>query len=185
MPQNTEGYEAGEIVKIRLLKSEEEIKNMVVATGSHDPLIDEISDIIAKKHRGCSVASSHVGSMGGIMAIKRGEAHLGGVHMLDEATGVYNIPYIEKYLNKEEIALIECVQRVQGLMVRKGNPKGLKEFSDIAREGISYVNRQRGSGTRILCDYLAKSAGIDTSRIYGYNREEFTPYRRSGFDLSQ
>ena len=174
VPQNAEGVQAGESIQIRLLRSEEEIKNMVVATGSHDPLIDEISDIIAKKHRGCSVASSHVGSMGGIMAIKRGEAHLGGIHMLDEATGVYNISYIERYLNKDDIALIECVQRVQGLMVRKGNPKGFKDFSDIARDGISYVNRQKGSGTRILCDYLAKKAGIDTGRIYGYNREEFT-----------
>ncbi len=173
VPQNSEGVQAGETIRVRLLRSEVEIRNMVVATGSHDPLIDEISDIIARKYKG-SVASSHVGSMGGIMAIKRGEAHVGGIHLLDESTGVYNISYIEKYLNKQDIALIECVQRVQGLMVRKGNPKGFKDFSDIARDGISYVNRQKGSGTRILCDFLAKKAGIDTTHIYGYNREEFT-----------
>jgi putative molybdopterin biosynthesis protein len=174
IPQNSEGAQAGEQVMVRLLRSEAAIKNMVVVTGSHDPLIDEISDILAKTHRGSLVASSHVGSMGGIMAIRRGEAHLGGIHLLDEATGEYNVPYIKKYLDGVDVALIRCVQRVQGLMVRKENPKGIREFADIAREGVSYVNRQKGSGTRILCDYLAKGEGMDTQKIYGYHREEYT-----------
>lgn len=174
VPQNSEGYEAGAAVKVRLLRDVDQIKNTVVVTGSHDPLIDEVAELLSRKHKGSRVASSHVGSMGGIMAIKRKEAHLGGIHMLDESTGAYNVPYIKKYLNADEIVLVECVQRVQGLLVKKGNPKGIREFSDIAEEGISYVNRQKGSGTRILCDYLAKSTGIDSAAVNGYDREEYT-----------
>ena len=174
VPQNREGYEAGNAVQVRLLRAEEDIKNMVVVTGSHDPLIDEVADMLSGKYKDSFVASSHVGSMGGIMAIKRREAHIGGIHMLDESTGTYNVPYIKKYLDEKDIVLIECVQRVQGLLVKKGNPKGIQVFSDIANEGLSYVNRQKGSGTRILCDYLASNANIEHGSVDGYDREEYT-----------
>ncbi|HOJ00155.1 MAG TPA: molybdopterin biosynthesis protein [Anaerolineaceae bacterium] len=172
VPQNLEGYEAGEKVNVHLLRDLEEIKRTLVISGSHDPLLDEVTDIMQRDFPGCTIASSHVGSMGGIMAVKRGEAHLGGTHLLDEETGIYNIPYVKRYFPDGGVVLMECVGRVQGLMVARGNPKGIKGFSDLV--DLSYVNRQKGSGTRVLCDFLAKQNGVDTSLIHGYEREEFT-----------
>ncbi|MGV8026619.1 MAG: molybdopterin biosynthesis protein [Anaerolineaceae bacterium] len=172
IPQDSEGYEAGEKVTVRLTHSLDEIKQMLVISGSHDPLLDEATDIMRRNFPGSNVASSHVGSMGGIMAIKRGEAHLGGIHLLDEATGTYNIPYVRKYFPNGGVVLMECVGRVQGLMVAPGNPRGIKGFHDLV--GIDFVNRQKGSGTRVLCDFLAKQNDVNTSLIHGYDREEFT-----------
>jgi len=172
IPQNTEGYEAGELVNVQLTRSRAEIERTLVITGSHDPLLDEIADILKRQDRASSVASSHVGSMGGITAVKRGEAHLGGIHLLDEASGTYNVPYLRKYFPQGGVVLVECVQRTQGLMVPKGNPLGIREFADIA--GKRYVNRQKGSGTRILCDYLARQNQLDTETVPGYEREEYT-----------
>jgi len=172
VPQNVEGYEPGELVNVRLLRSMEEIERSLVITGSHDPLLDEIADIMKHLWPDSRITSSHVGSMGGILAVKRGEAHLGGVHLLDEASGVYNIPYLRRFFPDGGVVLIECVQRMQGLMVRPGNPLRIKRLSDLV--GASYVNRQKGSGTRILLDYLLKQEGIDPSGISGYAREEYT-----------
>jgi len=172
IPQNTEGYEAGELVNVQLTRSRAEIDRTLVITGSHDPLLDEVADIMKREDRASSVASSHVGSMGGIMAVKRGESHLGGIHLLDEASGTYNIPYLRKYFPQGGVVLVECVQRTQGLMVPKGNPLGIHEFADIA--GKRYVNRQKGSGTRILCDFLARQNTIDANSVWGYEREEYT-----------
>jgi len=118
------------------------------------------------------VASSHVGSMGGIMAVKRGEAHLGGVHLLDEASGEYNRAYIRKYIPEGGVRLVRCVRRSQGLIVTKGNPLEIVGIEDLPR--LRYVNRQKGSGTRILLDYLLTQAGLDAAGINGYEREEIT-----------
>ena len=172
IPQDVEGYEPGESINVWLLRSRAEIARTLVITGSHDPLLDEVADILRRTHSDSQVASSHVGSLGGIMAVKRGEAHLGGIHLLDEASGAYNIPYLKKYFPDGGVHLVECVQRVQGLMVAPGNPKDIRSFSDLP--GKRYINRQKGSGTRILCDHLAKQQGIDTGQIKDYDREEFT-----------
>ncbi len=172
VPQNVEGYEAGEKVRVELLRPMKEIEQTLVITGSHDPLIDEVIDIMRRTWPDSFVASSHVGSMGGIMAVKRGEAHLGGVHLLDEASGEYNLAYIRKYIPEGGVQLVRCVQRSQGLMVVKGNPLGIKGIEDLPR--LRYVNRQKGSGTRILLDYLLKQAGLNSEGIKGYEREEIT-----------
>jgi putative molybdopterin biosynthesis protein len=145
-----------------------------VVIGSHDPLLDIIADLVRRKYHDKYVSSAHVGSMGGIMAIKRGEAHTAGIHLLDEETGEYNISYIKKYLGDEKILLIQGVRRVQGLMLAANNPKNIKGLGDIARDGLKYVNRQKGSGTRILLDYLLRKDNISADDIYGYEREEFT-----------
>ncbi|MGN0447353.1 MAG: molybdopterin biosynthesis protein [Acutalibacteraceae bacterium] len=168
--QNSEGIEAGETVEVRLLKEKSEIENALIVTGSHDPLIDEIRDIMKK--RGLSLSSSHVGSMGAVTAVKGGTAHLGGIHLLDTQTGEYNKSYVEKYFPEKSAKLVKGVGRIQGLMVKKGNPLGIKTFTDITK-GV-YVNRQLGSGTRILCDYLILKYGMDKAEIDGYKNEEFT-----------
>lgn len=172
VPQDAEGYEAGEKVSVRLLRPMAQIRNTLSVVGSHDPLIDEAADILRREDPALSVASSHVGSMGGIFAVKRGETAMAGVHLLDPETGEYNKSYIKRYFPEGGAVLLRCVGRIQGLMTAAGNPLGVKGFEDIAR--LRYVNRQGGSGTRILCDHLLKENGIDPSAIDGYAREEFT-----------
>ncbi len=172
VPQDCEGIEAGEEVAIRLNRPLCEIENTLIITGSHDPLIDEVSDFLAKKGAPFRVCSTHVGSMGAIYAVRDGLAHMGGIHLLDAETGEYNKSYIEKYIPSGNALAVRGVGRVQGLMVKKGNPLGIKEFADI--KNARYVNRQRGAGTRILCDYLLDKNGISADEINGYNNEEFT-----------
>lgn len=172
LPLNSEGIEAGETVQIELLRAENEIKNTIVISGSHDPMIDLIGEIL-RKTSDYYISSSHIGSMGGIMAMLKGEVHIAPVHLLDTITGEYNKSYIEKYFGGG-ISLIKGVKRSQGIMVKKGNPKNIKAISDLAKENITYVNRQKGAGTRILLDFLLQKEKIDSEKIYGYTNEEFT-----------
>ncbi len=174
VPQGTEGYQAGESVRVSLLCPKKKLKNTLVLVGSHDPLLDELADIIHTGDHGMFVSSTHVGSMGGIMAVRRGEAHAAGVHLLDEATGEYNSSYVRKYFPHGGALLVRCVGRSQGLMLQRGNPLGVERFGDIARPGLRYVNRQKGSGTRVLTDYLCRREGVDPESVYGYGREEVT-----------
>ncbi len=174
IPQGCEGLEAGAEVSVRLLRPEHELAHTLVAIGSHDPLLDELADLLHSENREIYMSSSHVGSMGGIMAVRRGETHIAGTHLLDETDGSYNTSYIRKYFPKGGVRLVECVGRTQGLMVQKGNPLSISGIGDLQKQGLRYVNRQKGSGTRILIDYLCKKEEIDTDRIYGYDREEFT-----------
>ena len=172
IPKNSEGYEAGEEAPVELINDMEVIENTIVSIGSHDLIMDYIGSILARK--GVTLSSAHVGSMGGIMALKRGEAHLAPIHLLAEETGEYNRSYIEKYLGTEKVALIKGVKREQGFMVVKGNPKGINSIEDLKRPEVTFVNRQKGSGTRILTDYLLKKAGIDGKEIRGYDRDMTT-----------
>ena len=174
VPQGVEGYEAGEQVQVRLLSREDKLKNTLVVIGSHDPLLDELANLMHLEDGSVYMSSAHVGSMGGIMAIRRGEAHAAGCHLLDTETGEYNTAFIKKYFPKGGVKLLRCVGRQQGLMLQKGNPLGIEKFADIARPGLRFVNRQKGSGTRILTDYLCKKEGLAPEAIYGYDREELT-----------
>ena len=174
VPQGVEGYEAGEQVQVRLLSREDKLKNTLVVIGSHDPLLDELANLMHLEDGSVYMSSAHVGSMGGIMAIRRGEAHAAGCHLLDTETGEYNTAFIKKYFPKGGVKLLRCVGRQQGLMLQKGNPLGIEKFADIARPGLRFVNRQKGSGTRILTDYLCKKEGLTPEAIYGYDREELT-----------
>lgn len=174
VPQGTEGFESGETVKVKLLRPKEELYGSAMCIGSHDPLLDELADMLHSAYPNEFLSSSHVGSMGGIMAVRRGEAHLGGIHLLDESDGSYNLSYLKKYFPNGGVYLVECVGRTQGIMCTASNPKGIKSIEDLFRGDISYVNRQKGSGTRILFDYLCKKAGLDGRSVYGYEREELT-----------
>ncbi|MGL6105905.1 molybdopterin biosynthesis protein [Romboutsia sp.] len=164
IPRNTEGIEAGSTVKVKLLKPMSQIKNSLVSIGSHDIVMD----IIANK---INLSSGHVGSMGGVMAIKRNEAHIAPIHLLDTNTGEYNISYVRKYFKDDKMALIKGVKRLQGFIVQKGNPKDIKSFDDLKRKDICYINRQRGAGTRLLLDYNLSKLNIDINNIIGYERE--------------
>ena len=175
VPKNSEGFEAGEQVDIILTSDIGMIENTLVSIGSHDIIMDLIGSLMAKKSmddtgKSMYLSSAHIGSMGGIMALKRGETHIAPIHLLDEVTGEYNVSYVKKYLG-DEFGIIKGVRREQGIITAKGNPKSIKAISDIARKGIHFVNRQKGSGTRILTDYLLGKEGIDPNLINGYERE--------------
>ncbi len=174
IPQSSEGMEAGDKAPIKLLRDISEIDNTIVSIGSHDLAMDIISSLIHRRSAAFNLSSAHVGSMGGIMAIKRGEAHIAPIHLLDEGTGIYNIAYIKKYLSNLDMALIKGIKRVQGMIVPKGNPKHLKSFEDLLKGDVQYVNRQKGAGTRILADYLMSKLGVASENIKGYDREMTT-----------
>lgn len=174
VPQNVEGIEAGTEVEVKLLKDENEINNTIVCIGSHDPILDIIADLIHVQNKKYYLSSAHVGSMGGIMALKNSETHIAPIHMLDMDTGEYNKSYIEKYLKDKDMALIKCVKRIQGIMVPKGNPNKIASISDIWSKKLKFVNRQRGAGTRLLFDYNLKQLKINPREIEGYSREEYT-----------
>ncbi len=171
--QASEGVEAGEMVDIELYRSKDEIENTAVIIGSHDLILDVMADIMPNKYTNMHVSSTHVGSMGGLMALRRGEAHMAPIYLLDEATGEYNVSYIKRMF-KEHMALIKGVDRVQGIMVKKGNPLNINGIEDLADGKVRYVNRQRGAGTRVLFDYKLKEAGIEPEAIKGYDREMAT-----------
>lgn len=174
VPQNCEGYEAGERAFARLLRPVDRIARTVRILGSHDPLIDEAADELRRQDIRAYVSSAHVGSMGAILAISRGEGQLGGIHLLDEADGSYNASYVERYFPNGGVALVECVRRAQGLMVAADNPLKVTSVADLTKEGLRYANRQKGAGTRVLLDYLLKQSGISTGDVFGYEREEQT-----------
>lgn len=172
IPQNSEGYEAGETVEVELYKDLKEIENTVVSIGSHDMIMDVISDMMASGYRNMYLSSTHVGSMGGLMALQRGETTIAPTHLLDEADGRYNEAILKQLFGSGRIALIKGVDRIQGIMVKKGNPLGIRGVEDLTR--VRYVNRQRGAGTRVLLDYKLKQVGIRPEEIDGYDKEAAT-----------
>lgn len=174
IPKNSEGLEAGEAASVELMKDIEDIQNTIVSIGSHDLIMDIIGNLITEKYEDMHLSSAHVGSMGGVMALRRGEAHLAPIHLLDEESGEYNISYLKKYLSHEKMVLIKGVRREQGMIVNPGNPKGVASVLDLCRKDVVFVNRQKGSGTRLLTDYLLKKANIKVSDIKGYEREMTT-----------
>ncbi len=174
VPAGSEGVGAGNKVNVELLRSEDEIENTLVFIGSHDNTIDVLANMLHSQRPVYRLSSAHVGSMGGILAIKRGEAHLAGTHLLDEKTGQYNISFIKRFLVGIPLTLITLVHREQGLLVPKGNPKGVEGLKDLTRSDIKFINRQRGAGTRLLTDMHLTKLGITPEQVNGYDREEYT-----------
>ncbi len=174
IPRFSEGVDAGEQVEVELLRPVESLDSTVVAIGSHDVTLDLIASELRRVDPRLTLASSNVGSLGGLLALRRGEAHVAGTHLLDEETGEYNASSVRKYVPNEDIVLVTLVHRVQGLIVSPGNPKSIESLDDLTRRGVRFVNRQRGSGTRVLLDYLLKQRGIAPGDVSGYEREEFT-----------
>ena len=176
VPANVEGINAGDSVSAELLSPLSRIENTIVVVGSHDNTLDVLADQIrADADDGLiTLSSSHVGSMGGLMAMRRGLCHIAGTHLLDADDGSYNISYIKKYLVDKKVRLVNLVLREQGLIVPKGNPKKIRSIEDLVREDIVFMNRQAGSGTRILLDYKLDQLGIANNLIDGYTTDEYT-----------
>ena len=175
IPSGVGGYSEGETAPVELLTSENELDNRLLVLGSHDLTIDLLASAVKEASDGrVTVSSSNIGSMGGMIAVGKGIAHFAGSHLLDIETGDYNRSWLKKYLPGVDVALITLVHRRQGLMTLKGNPKGIRGVGDLARPDVALVNRQAGSGTRILLDYELKKSGIGTASIPGYGNEEYT-----------
>jgi putative molybdopterin biosynthesis protein len=174
IPRGEEGFEAGAQVTVNLLRSPASVRRTIIAIGSHDLTLDLLADTLGQRYPGRSLSSANVGSLGGLLALSRGEAHFAGSHLLDGETGEYNLPYIRRILPGVPVVLLGFVQREQGLIVAKGNPKEIRSLADLTRPDVIYINRQRGAGTRVLLDYHLEKAGINCRAIQGYDRQEFT-----------
>ena len=176
IPSHVEGLKSHETVRAEILKPLGQIENTLVIVGSHDNTLDVLADQIrsAKGNRGLGLSSSHVGSLGGLLALKKGFCHFAGSHLLDEHDGSYNLSYIRKHLPDKPVKVVNLVLRDQGFIIPRGNPKGIRGIEDLARKGIRFINRQKGSGTRILLDYKLKEHGIDDKVIDGYGLDEYT-----------
>jgi molybdopterin molybdotransferase/putative molybdopterin biosynthesis protein len=174
VPAELEGHHAGEDVTIRLLRGVGEIERTIVVTGSHDLVLDLAASTLRARDPKVTLASSNVGSLGGLTALRDGLCHLAGSHLLDPDTGQYTLPYLERLLPGRDLAVVRLVHREQGLIVAPGNPKGITGIEDLAGRGLRYVNRQRGAGTRMLLDHQLAQGGVEPSAIDGYRREEYT-----------
>ncbi|MBW2366457.1 MAG: molybdopterin biosynthesis protein [Deltaproteobacteria bacterium] len=175
IPAHVEGLSARQPVAAELIRPESRIANTIVAVGSHDNALDVLADELRAGHQGrINLSSSHVGSIGGLMAIKKKGCHIAGAHLLDETDGSYNISYVKKVLKDTPVALVTLLQRDQGLIVLKGNPKNIRGIEDLGRPDVRFVNRQSGSGTRILLDFKLSELGVDPDDIHGYTNEEYT-----------
>jgi putative molybdopterin biosynthesis protein len=174
VPRFSEGLHPGAEVQVELLRDPAEIASTIVAIGSHDLALDLLASHMRRFAPSVRLTSANVGSMGGLVALKRRDAHIAGTHLLDEATGEYNRAFLERLLPGEDVLLINLSYRDQGLVVPAGNPQGLRDLPDLTRSEVRFVNRQKGSGTRVLLDYHLKRQGIEPAQILGYEREEFT-----------
>ncbi|MCX5780517.1 MAG: molybdopterin biosynthesis protein [Firmicutes bacterium] len=173
IPRGIEGLAAGALCQVTLNRSPRVVEHSLMCIGSHDLTIDFLIDILQKEHN-IRLVSTNAGSMGGIMSLGRKETHCAGLHLLDHDSGDYNVSYLDRYLPHEKVLLVNLVKRQQGLIVKRGNPLNISGLQDLIRPEVRYINRQRGSGTRLLLDYLLKRANLDWHMINGYNREEYT-----------
>jgi putative molybdopterin biosynthesis protein len=174
VPAGLEGHHAGEEVEVMLLRGVGEIGRTIVAVGSHDLVLDLAASQLRAADPGVTLASSNVGSLGGLVALRDGLCHVAGSHLLDAATGEYTLPYVDRVLGDRDVAVVRLAHREQGLIVAPGNPLDLEGIDDLARPGLRYVNRQRGAGTRVLLDHELDRRGISPDAVPGYAREEHT-----------
>lgn len=172
IPRFSEGVDMGQPVEVMLYRPLYLIQQTILAMGSHDPMLDLLGQFIANNYPQRRLTSANVGSMGGLVALRRQEAHLAGVHLLDPTTGNYNLPYIAQQLKNEALQVVTFAHREQGFIVAAGNPLAVQTWADLPN--LRYVNRQRGAGTRVLLDYELQQRGIDPATINGYDHEEYT-----------
>ncbi|MFO7838931.1 MAG: molybdopterin biosynthesis protein [Desulfosalsimonadaceae bacterium] len=174
IPDHVEGLSADMPVQVTLLRPLHAVCRNIVSVGSHDNSLDVLADMVRGKSGETTLSSSHVGSLGGLLAVNKGLCHMAGTHLLDTSDGSYNISYIRQYIPDKPVHLIHLVNRDQGLIAEKENPKNIKNIEDLARDDVQFINRQAGSGTRVLLDYRLEQIGISGSSISGYGNEEYT-----------
>ena len=174
IPPDTEGLETGKELQAELLVPEQELEKILVCVGSHDNTLDLLANELMALESPLRLSSTHVGSLGGLLALKSGTALLAGAHLYDPESRDYNFPFIAKYLGGLEVMVVNLAVRHQGFIVPAGNPQGITGIVDLTRPEIRFINRQRGAGTRILFDDHLKNAGLRPEAIKGYDQEEYT-----------
>jgi putative molybdopterin biosynthesis protein len=174
VPAGLEGHHAGESVEVELMRGVGEIDRTIVAVGSHDLVLDLAASMLRATDPQVTLASSNVGSLGGLVALRDGLCHIAGSHLLEPESGEYTLPYVDRVLAGRDVAVVRLVHRDQGLIVAPDNPLGIGGLDDLTAPGLRYVNRQRGAGTRVLLDAELRARGADRAAISGYEREEHT-----------
>ncbi|MBA2848770.1 molybdopterin biosynthesis protein [Thermosulfuriphilus ammonigenes] len=174
IPADSEGVLAGEGMEVELLRPEKDLGHCILAVGSHDLALELLGQFLRRHYPEMELSSAHVGSLSGLMALRDGLAHLAGSHLFDPQSGTFNLPYIEKYLPQTPVRVVHFASRSQGLIVPPGNPRGIRSLKDVAQKGLTFINRQPGSGTRVLLDYHLQDLGINPGEIKGYDQEETT-----------
>ncbi|MGG0717329.1 helix-turn-helix transcriptional regulator [Robertmurraya massiliosenegalensis] len=172
--------------KMRIDKSEvERFKNLdsptgkneqlfsIQIAGSHDFLIEHLIKYVTKQADFLSIQPTYIGSLEGLMMLYRGSSDVAAIHLLDPSSGEYNLPFIKLFFVHEPLTVLRLASREQGFIIAKGNPKEIKNFHDLTRKDITFVNRQKGSGTRFLLDSSLANEKIDPSSIRGYENEEW------------
>ena len=151
-------------------------RQTIVVSGSHDLSLEMLADWLHAEHPALALATAHVGSIDGLLALQRGEAHLAGAHLLDADTGEFNVGHVRRLLTPQgvHVVLLGFVRRVQGLIVARGNPKSIHHLADLLRGDVTFVNRQPGSGTRVLLDYHLRRLGLPSAAIRGYGERAAT-----------
>lgn len=174
VPEETTHIAGGTSLDIELIDPSTSFEHNIIVMGTHDLSFDILKNELMWRHPELRLISSNVGSRAGIKALQLGFAHLAGIHMLDEKTGEYNIPYIESHLEDFPAVLVNFFRRDMGLLVKAGNPLGIKSIADLTREDVRFINRHQGSGTRVLIDFMLRREGISAESIQGYDKEAFT-----------
>lgn len=174
IPSSSEGIDPGSKVEVELLRPWSEVQRAILLVGSHDLSLAYLEDVLRQRDPAYRLICSNVGSLGGLLALARGEGHLAGSHLLDPESGTYNVREIEKLFRPRDVVVVHLVVREQGLLVQPGNPKNIRGVADLLRADVAFVNRQPGAGTRVLLDVLLARHGISPNHIRGYDREEFT-----------
>ncbi len=174
IPAQSEGAEQDRPIVAELLRGHKAVDKTLLITGSHDVTLDLLADHMKRAADWIRVSSSNVGSLGGLMALSAGQCHVGGTHLLDPVTGEYNVSYLKKHLGNTPARLVTLAMRQQGLIVKKGNPKSILSFADLTRDDVRMINRQAGSGTRVLLDYYLDRESVDPRQLTGYDQDEYT-----------
>jgi putative molybdopterin biosynthesis protein len=178
IPANSDGADAGETLLAELLTPEELLEQVLVVVGSHDNTLDLLADFLMRPadplEPPVRLASTHVGSMGGLRALTSRSCHMAGTHLFDPQSNDYNFPFLAKYAPETHVTLVNLAVRHQGFIVARGNPLGIAGINDLTRDDLTFINRQRGAGTRVLLDHHLAEAGISGSEVNGYDKEEYT-----------
>ena len=161
---------------IGLKNKPRELKDHIVIMGSNDFMVEFLSHELSRRFPEYSLSFSNVGSLAGLIALSRGSSHIAGCHLFDTDTGQYNVPYISRYLPGIRTMVINLAYRDIGLMVKPGNPLNIVSIKDLSRPAIKIINRQQGSGTRVLLDYELKKMGIEPNHVDGYEKEVNTHF---------
>lgn len=157
-------------------KALERLKGILMITGSNDPLLELIINEVKRTSHNLLPYLLHTGSLKGLLVLKEDKAHISSSHLLDKESGEYNLSFISSYLPDSKIVVVNFAHREQGLIVKSDNPLKIKGIEDLSRPKIKFINRNKGSGTRILLDIYLKEFNISVSKIKGYGTEVTTHF---------